>query len=58
MGVEQEMTSNGVVANAKYHVSCWVKLKNTASDTFKITFRIEDDDGPAWRLEGYHENYF
>jgi len=50
MGVEQEMSSGGrVVANAKYHVSCWAKLKNASSDTFKITMRVEDDAGEDWR---------
>ena len=51
MGVEQEMSSGGrVVANAKYHVSCWAKLKNAASsDTFKITMRVADNAGEDWR---------
>lgn len=50
MGVEQEMTSGErVVANAKYRVSCWVKLKNSVSDSFKITMRVEDDVGLDWR---------
>ena len=50
MGAEQEMSSGGrVVANAKYHVSCWAKLKNAPTDTFKITTRVEDSAGSDWR---------
>ena len=52
-GVEQSLLvlgNGGVVPNEAYRVSCWVKLKNTVSDTLvKMTLRIEDDvGGEAW----------
>jgi len=49
MGVQQNMNGR-LEANKTYSLSCWAKLKgNVADKIFRLSLRINDDNGPHYR---------
>ena len=57
-GVEQIIDVGKVKQGAKYHVSCYAKIKgDVESDHIKVTFRITDADEKRHYIPGEHNGH-